>query len=206
MEIKQKPIFYLSIIIFVYVLFSFLAPILSSIGYVNISNRIYQVYELFCHQRVERSLFLFGDKSFYTVAELKEISYLPKDSTSGQYPEYYGHDFNGNEVIGYKVAICIRDVALYLSFGLTLLLISFQSKVKVKWQYVFILVAPIFIDVGTQMVFEKMRLGGEFLNFINNVDKRIITGFFAGIGCALGLGNIIGNSLTNGIKKGDNER
>lgn len=203
--IKSKPLLFLSILVFVYVGIAFLAPILLKNGYSNIATPIYEVYERFCHQRVERSLFLFGTDSFYTVQDLKEIEYLPESSELDSYPEYFGHEFNGNDEIGFKVAICIRDVALYLSFAVVLLFLSIKGTKVYPWWLVIGLITPIFLDVGIQAVFETLRLQGEYLNFINNLSKRVITGLLAGIGVGLGLSNIVAKSLTNDTKKSDNQ-
>lgn len=203
--IKSKQLFVLSILVFVYVGVAFLAPILLKNGYVNIATPIYEVYEKFCHQRVERSIFLFGEKTFYTVRDLKEDDYIPDSSESDLYPEYYGHGFNGNDDIGFKVAICIRDVAMYLSFAFVLLFLSITGVRMFSWNIVWILIFPIFLDIGIQMIIEKLRLGGIYLDYINSILKRIITGGLAGIGSAFALSNIVIKSLTNDSKKGDNQ-
>jgi uncharacterized membrane protein len=203
MNSQSKLLFYLGIVILAYVGLAFLAPFALKNGLTNISNPIYSTYERFCHQRVERSLFIFGEKSFYTVLELKEKQYLPQTNSEGEYLEYFGHDFNGNEDVGYKVAICIRDVGLYLAFGIALVILSFMKKVTFLNKYEYLLILPIFIDVGIQIVIEMNRLDGPFLLYENNIEKRIITGILAGIGCALLLKRYLDISLTNQEKIGN---
>ncbi len=204
--IKSRSLLILSVLVFLYVGIALLAPILLKSGYRDIATPIYDVYEIFCHQRVERSIFIFGKQSFYTITELKGDGFIPVSSESNAYPEYFGHDFNGNETVGYKVAICVRDVALYLTFALALLILSIKgTKVYPLW-LVLLLIAPIFIDVGIQAIFETLQLHGRYLDYINNLPKRIITGILSGIGVSLALSNLIAKSLTNDSKKGDNQK
>jgi uncharacterized membrane protein len=204
--IKSKPLLILSVLVFIYVGIAFLAPVLLKNGYSGMATTIYEVYERFCHQRVERSIFIFGESSFYRVQDLKEDGFIPSNSESDSYPEYFGHDYNGDENVGYKVAICIRDVALYLSFAIVLLVLSVKGTKVYPWWLVIGLIAPIFLDVGIQAIFETLRLQGGYLSFINNLSKRVITGLLAGIGVGLGLSNLIAKSLTNDSKKGDNQK
>jgi uncharacterized membrane protein len=47
------------------------------------------------------------------------------------------------------------------------------------------------------------RLDGLFLLYENNIEKRIVTGILAGIGCALLLKRYLDISLTNQEKIGN---
>ena len=108
---------------FLYVGLAFLAPVLMNGGKVGSANVIYAVYGKLCHQLSYRSWFLFGDQEAYP----REIANLPDLIT---YEEATGNDpydigaafrFTGNEELGYKVAICQRDIAIYgaiLLFGI----------------------------------------------------------------------------------------
>ena len=56
-----------------WVLTPFLAPILMKAGATQLADALYGVYHFFCHQLPQRSLFLFGDKPMYSLAEIKAV-------------------------------------------------------------------------------------------------------------------------------------
>ena len=198
MNISSKLLFLFSVLILIYVGIAFSAPFILKKGNYILGNGIYEVYERFCHQRVERSLFLFGRQSFYSVQELKEEAFISPISKTNTYLEYFGHKYNGNETVGYKVAICIRDIALYTTLGFVGLFISLSplGKRRFSMALVVILTAPIFIDVFIQMIIKFIKLDPIPYFFLDNVPKRIFTGILAGIGVVMGLNNLLGNSLT----------
>lgn len=181
------------VLMWLYIGVAFLAPVLMNLGYTDIGNGIYEFYENFCHQRVERSLFLFGESSFYTIEELNEDGFIPDESTSPNlWPEYFGHDYNGNEDVGYKVAICIRDIALYgmLAIISTIMLILDMYGVNIPkipiWIYL-VLILPMVLD-GTFQVFAENFLRDSIpLEYINSISKRIVTGALFGSGMAIVL-------------------
>lgn len=106
-----------------YVGLAFLAPVLMNGGRIGSANLIYSVYGRLCHQLSYRSWFLFGDQAAYP----REIANLPNLIT---YEEATGNDpydleaafkFKGNQQLGFKVAFCERDIAIYgaiLLFGI----------------------------------------------------------------------------------------
>jgi len=108
---------------FFYVGLAFLAPVLMNGGRVGSANLIYSVYGRLCHQLSFRSWFLFGEQGAYP----REIANLPNMVS---YEDATGYDpfdlekafkFRGNEEMGFKVAFCQRDIAIYgaiLLFGI----------------------------------------------------------------------------------------
>ncbi|MCD6424274.1 MAG: DUF2085 domain-containing protein [Anaerolineales bacterium] len=108
---------------FLYVGLAFLAPVLMNGGRIGSANLIYSVYGRLCHQLSFRSWFLYGEQGAYP----KEIAKLPNLIT---YEDATGNDpfdlekamrFRGNEELGFKVAFCQRDIAIYsaiLLFGI----------------------------------------------------------------------------------------
>lgn len=88
----------------VFVMLPFLAPLLMSAGYDGTANLIYAAYHAVCHQWAFRSYFLFGPELTYDYATL-----------SGLIGEGGPFRFVGSPELGYKVAFCERDVAIYLA-------------------------------------------------------------------------------------------
>jgi len=79
------------------------APVLHQLGYTRAGSMVHTIFRPFCHQRADRSFFFFGDQLHYTFDELAarlQVEAVPQR-------------FAGAEGIGYKVAICERDVAVY---------------------------------------------------------------------------------------------
>ena len=99
-----------------YLLLPFLAPVLANAGLTTPASLLYSTYSATCHQLPERSYFLFGERPFYSLSAL-EASGLGEGQGFFQ-----RRAFRGNEVTGYKIAVCQRDVAIYGSVVLAGLL------------------------------------------------------------------------------------
>ena len=80
------------------------APILLAVGHTEVAGAIYGAYRLVCHQWAFRSYFLLGPQSTYSLGELRE-----RLGPSAPFGLLGGPD------LGYKVAFCERDVAIYLA-------------------------------------------------------------------------------------------
>jgi uncharacterized membrane protein len=105
-RLAQHWLLGLNLAVLLYVGLPVLAPMLMNLGLTAPGKAIYFVYRPACHQRPERSYFIGGPQIIYTPEEL---------STAGVNP--LSRDI-GNAEIGYKVAFCERDVAIYGSIAL----------------------------------------------------------------------------------------
>ncbi|MFN2112744.1 MAG: DUF2085 domain-containing protein [Anaerolineales bacterium] len=108
---------------FIYVGLAFLAPILLANGNTLTSNVIYTIYGRLCHQLSYRSWFLFGEQPAYPRANANVQGLDTYEQATGLDPQDLeaAIEFRGNETVGYKVAFCQRDIAIYgaiLLFGL----------------------------------------------------------------------------------------
>jgi uncharacterized membrane protein len=98
----------------VYVTLPFLAPVFLHIGALLPARIIYTVYSFLCHQLPERSFFLFGPKTMYSLAEIQSRW---QQTTNPMILRQY----IGDPSTGWKVAWSDRMVTLYTSiffFGL----------------------------------------------------------------------------------------
>jgi uncharacterized membrane protein len=133
----------------IYVLLPFLAPVLMVSGAPRLGRLIYLVYRPACHQLPERSLFLFGADVSYTLDELWELDVIdPADDI------YARQRFLGALQVGYKVALCQRDLALYgalLLGGLIFGLVRRRLRPLSLLGYLLCLV-PMAIDGGSQLI------------------------------------------------------
>jgi len=125
-----------------YVGLPILAPILMLTGHVWLGNVIHTAYKVACHQIPWRSFFIGGSQIVYTYEEL--IALVGPALTER---------YIGDATIGYKVALCQRDVATYgtiLLAGLVFGLVRRRLKPLPIWAFVLSLV-PMAIDGITQL-------------------------------------------------------
>jgi len=110
---------------FIYVGLPILAPVLMNAGLETPARGIYAAYSPMCHQMAQRSFFLFGEQTAYP-RELAGTDLTPIETYVDGLPEFDGSGpgnwpaffsaarrFIGNEQMGYKMALCERDIAIY---------------------------------------------------------------------------------------------
>jgi uncharacterized membrane protein len=139
-----------------------LAPILMLMGHTWLGNIIHSAYRVACHQIPWRSFFIGSPQMVYTYDELRT---LLGPALTARYV--------GDATIGYKVAICQRDVATYgtiLLAGLVFGLVRRRLKPLPIWAFVLSLV-PMGIDGITQLFGLRE----------SNWQLRIITGALFGL-------------------------
>ncbi len=151
-----------NIFVLLYVGLPFLAPTLAHSGQSWLADRIYDGYSFVCHQYAFRSWFLFGEQAVYP----REAAHVPglityEQATGlGPFDDLAARAFRGNPVVGYKVALCERDVAIY--FGIFFFGVFFSvtgRKIKgLKWYWwVLIGVIPMGLDGGSQLVLQVLQ-------------------------------------------------
>jgi uncharacterized membrane protein len=119
----------LNLFLLLYVGLPFMAPTLMKAGATGAARAIYVMYSPLCHQFGFRSWFLFGEQAYYPAASagipgvqtFEGATGITGVSDPSSYSRLLARQFTGNETLGYKVALCERDVAIYgamLLFGL----------------------------------------------------------------------------------------
>lgn len=104
-------------------------------------------------------------------------------------------NFVGNQEIGYKVAFCSRDMAMYAGYVITsLLYLLFRSRRMFSWKLLFILMAPMVIDGVLQTLAVYFNWSWVPQAYIEDINKRLVTGALFGIGFGL---MVISNLLEN---------
>jgi uncharacterized membrane protein len=151
----------LNTLVALYLLFPFLAPVFLKAGLATPAAMIYRVYGVTCHQLAFRSFFLFGEQPVYPRAAAGVQGLLSFNQATGlsegnDVGDIYGaRNYTGSPAVGYKIAICERDVALYggiLLFGL-LYAISKRRIPPLPW-YLWLLIGmmPIALDGVSQLL------------------------------------------------------
>ncbi len=139
---------FFNLILALYVLLPLSAPVFMHSGWSSVGRAIYLAYRPLCHQLPERSFFLFGEKATYSLQVLQQAG-LPSHA-SPQQRRY----FIGNDQLGYKMAFCQRDTAIYTSAFLAGLAYALSKKrwpqLPIGWYLLSIL--PMVIDGSGQLL------------------------------------------------------
>jgi len=135
----------------------FFAPLFMRVGWDSAGKAIYFVYSFFCHQLPERSFFLFGEKSMYS---LNEIQAAWQDTINPMILR----QFIGNETMGWKIAWSDRMISFYTSIWLLAVLWSpFRHKVKpLSWWGFILLLLPLALDGGSHTISDFAGIGQGF--------------------------------------------
>lgn len=146
-----------NLILVLYVGLPFLAPVLMKAGYTGAAQPIYSVYKVSCHELAFRSWFLFGEQAYYPRASAGLEGVTTYEDATGNNPSdlVTARNFKGNEQLGYKVAFCQRDIAIYLAmlaFGLLFGLTGRKIRPLPMWAWVLIGIVPIGLDGGSQLI------------------------------------------------------
>ena len=149
---------YLQIILLsllVFTLLPVLAPVLMKFEWHLPARIIYWVYSNLCHQLPYRSWFLFGPQFNYPLDIVQNNSI---DTFSNAF-DYAGNlersrSVIGNATVGYKIAVCQRDLAMYTGLLVFGLIYSAARRKIVKiplWVWFVCGVIPLAIDGLTQL-------------------------------------------------------
>ncbi len=178
----------------IYVGLPLLAPVLMNVGAVAPARFIYAIYGPMCHQMASRSIFLFGEQPFYP-REIAPSEFTPIEEYMPAISEFDGiaesdwpaftlaaRKFLGNVKMGYKTALCARDMAIYgfiLFGGLLYGLLRHRRKIKQMPVSAFLLfgLMPIALDGFSQL----------FGYFATPIDGSTATGLVAAFGSIFSL-------------------
>jgi uncharacterized membrane protein len=150
-----------NLFVIIYLGGSFLAPLLMMAGAESSANLIFRGYSLVCHQLSYRSIFIAGEQWVYPraaagVEGLKTFEQATGLSEGNDAVSLFAaRTYPGDETVGFKVALCQRDVAIYggiLMFGLLFGLLG-RRLPGIPW-YLWVLagIVPIGVDGLSQLI------------------------------------------------------
>lgn len=142
---------YVNLFLFVFSSLPFLAPVLMHFGFEGPAKLLYSAYSLTCHQLSYRTWFFFGAQPSYTVDQLQQFLGVKNSALD----VLFWRDFLGNQQVGFKMAYCERNTAIYSSvFVAGLLYALFRGRIKpLNWKlYLLLAVLPMALDGGTQLI------------------------------------------------------
>lgn len=120
---------------------AFAAPALLALGFHEPAGWLYRLFATTCHQWPFRAYFLFGPQATYTPDELVGLGVASV------------YSFVGSPELGYKVAFCARNVAIYsgaLLAGLAYARLRRPGPPLALRTYL-LLIAPMAVDGVTQL-------------------------------------------------------
>ena len=177
----------INMVVIIYLGLTFLAPVMMKIGAEGPAKFLYRGYSLLCHQLGYRSFYLFGEQPFYPRQAAGVKGYLSFGEATGTSEAdeplaiFNARSYLGNETVGYKVALCERDLAMYagiLLFGLLFALLHFRLPPIPFYVWVLIGIFPIAID-GFSQLFSQAPF--HFLPFRESTPfLRVLTGSLFG--------------------------
>ncbi len=163
----------LLLVITLYVGLPFVAPTLMHFGLTGPASFLYTAYSPLCHQLAFRSFFLFGQQPVYPRTAANVPGIQPFEAFSADVARVTGtntnlsdwsldlelaaRQFTGDPQMGYKVAICERDIAIYSALLLGGLIYSIPAvrrhlRPVPLWLYVLLGIMPIAIDGFSQLL------------------------------------------------------
>jgi uncharacterized membrane protein len=157
----------INVFILLYFGLPILAPMLMKAGATLPANVIYTIYKPLCHQFGFRSFFLFGEQAYYPLAEagvagvktFEEVTSFQDLDNPAAFSRFQAREFTGNETVGYKMALCERDMAIYgaiFTFGILYAITGRRIK-PLHWTlWILIGMVPIGLD-GFSQLFSQMN-------------------------------------------------
>jgi uncharacterized membrane protein len=201
---------YLAIFNFFLILYigiPFLAPILKKMGWNKPAEGIYRIYRPLCHQWAFRSFFLFGEQAYYPHAAAKIPDVLTFEQVSGitdlnDPGRLQARVFEGNSLLGYKVALCERDIAIWSAMALFGLLYALTGRKLPKQHWLIWLLiglGPIGLDGFSQLL---SQIPNTFIQTLlpyreSTPFLRSLTGFLFGLTTAWFMFPLIEESMVD---------
>jgi uncharacterized membrane protein len=197
----------LNVFLVLYVGLPFLAPVFKKVSLNAPAQVIYTIYSPLCHQWAFRSFFLFGEQAYYPHSAAKMSGVLTFEQVSGisditDPSRLQARQFQGNPVLGYKVAFCERDVAIWGAMALFGLVYAITKRKlpKLHWIiWVLVGMVPIGLDGFSQLF---SQIPNSFIQSIlpyreSTPFLRVLTGFLFGVMTAWFMFPLIEESMSD---------
>jgi uncharacterized membrane protein len=196
-----------NLFLILYIGLPFMAPIFKKAGWNTPAEVVYKIYSPLCHQWAFRSFFLFGEQAYYPHAAAKISGVLTFEQVSGitdltDPSRIQARLFEGNALLGYKVALCERDVAIWGAMALFGLVYALTGRKlpKLHWLiWVLVGIGPIGLDGFSQLF---SQIPSPFIQSILPYREstpllRVLTGFLFGLTTAWFMFPLIEESMAD---------
>ena len=165
--LSRRWLVFMLVFLFLYVGLALTAPVLMHTGHTHAADALYKLYAPLCHQFALRSWFFFGEQPAYPRA-VSDTDWGTFEEYASRDPFFEGVDlyqwtadlqlraraFRGNEEMGYKAALCQRDIAIYSAmflFGLLFTRVRRWLRPTPLWLYLILGLMPIGLDGFSQL-------------------------------------------------------
>ena len=168
LSISGYWLLFVNLLIAVWVVLPWLAPVFMHWGWEGAAGAIYFLYSLQCHQLPERSFFLFGTKPMYSLIEIQSV-WQNTDNP------FVLRQWIGNVDMGWKVAWSDRMVSMYTTLFLSSLGYGLLRKrlKPLRLRVFFMLILPMAIDGTTHALSDLAGIGQGFRD--TNVWLQVLT-------------------------------
>jgi uncharacterized membrane protein len=196
-----------NIFLLLYIGLPFLAPVFKKLEWNAPAQVIYKIYSPLCHQWAFRSFFLFGEQAFYPHSAAGLDDYITFEAATGITDQLdpnriQARNFEGNSLLGYKIALCERDVAIWGAMALFGLVYAATGRrlPKLHWiLWVLVGLGPVGLD-GFSQLFSQIQI--PFIQSIlpyreSTPFLRSLTGFLFGISTAWFMFPLIEESMAD---------
>jgi uncharacterized membrane protein len=182
---------FFNLLVIVYLGLAALAPVAAKARLEMPANLLYRAYGFVCHQLAFRSFFILGDspdaqpvypRQAAGVAGYKTFQQVSGLSEGGDADAVLAaRQFRGNDQMGYKIALCERDIAIYggiLLFGVLFSLTGFRIRSIPWWLWLALAIVPIGLDGFSQLLSQPPL--NLFPYRESTPTLRVLTGFLFG--------------------------
>jgi uncharacterized membrane protein len=196
-----------NLFLILYIGIPFLAPVFKKAGWNTPAEVIYKIYRPLCHQWAFRSFFIFGEQVYYPHSAAKIPSVFTFEQVSGISDQndpsrLQARLFEGNSTLGYKIALCERDVAIWGAMALFGVVYSLSGRKlpKIHWLiWVVLGLGPIGLDGFSQLF---SQIPNAYIQSILPYREstpllRVLTGFLFGITTAWFMFPLIEESMAD---------
>ena len=166
-QLARHWLVFVLVFLILYVGLALTAPVLMETGHTRAADALYKLYAPLCHQFAFRSWFFFGEQPAYPRA-VSGTDWGTFEEYASRDPFFEGVDlyawtaelqlkaraFRGNEEMGYKAALCERDIAIYsamLLFALLFTRIRHWLRPAPLWLYLILGLMPLGLDGFSQL-------------------------------------------------------
>ena len=155
----------------VFIVLPWLAPVFMNWGWEPAARAIYLIYNPLCHQFPQRSYFLFGEQTMYSLDEIGQV--WPNSSNPLQLRQ-----FVGTPEMGWKIAWSDRMVSMYGGILIGSLIVSrFKRWLKpISPWWTIVVIFPMGIDGVTHAISDLFGFKNGFryhntwlVNFTHNI-------------------------------------
>ena len=195
--ISKHYLAFLNLFMLFYFGLPILAPVLMKAGAPLPASVIYTLYKPLCHQFGFRSFYLFGEQAYYPLAEagipgvqtFEQATGISDVHSPNSISRLNARQHIGDETVGYKMALCERDMAIYAGiflFGILYALTGRRIK-PLHWMGAVVIgLLPIGLD-GFSQLFSQMEWSwlSSVLPYRESTPfLRVLTGGLFGIALA----------------------